>query len=62
MAALDLSSLGVSAVDVATIEYDVINQVKECKKKALQKELEGIESEIDENRKQIETVKCSLCW
>eukprot|EP01084_Bolivina_argentea_P180507 311865_1 len=56
MSTLDLASLGVSAVDVATIQENIINQVKQSKKNALNKELETIQSNIQNLKQQIKTI------
>lgn len=57
MAVVDLTSLGVAAVDVSTIEHDVINQVKQSKLDKLHFELQTIQSEISESKAEIKRVK-----
>ena len=48
MATFELSALGVSAVDVATVKHDVLQHVKQSKQDTLSNEMALINSEISE--------------
>ena len=57
MATIDFSSIGVAAVDVATIQQDVINQVGQNKKKELNEKLQSVECTITNLKNEINKVK-----